>query len=80
MKRLLLLAFFGLYLTSSFAQTMCMPDSTLADSSFVLFPLPKSETNPDAGIPDSACVGVPYELTFQFRIPDTIPFGQNDVL
>ena len=64
-----ILLFFGLDLV---AQSVCVPDTTLADS-IIISPLPfDAELRPDDGIQDTACLNTPFETVFQVRIPDTI--------
>ena len=72
MKKLclpLLLVFMGLNLT---AQSVCIPDTTLADT-IIISPLPfDAELRPEAGITDTACLNTYFETTFQVRIPDSV--------
>lgn len=55
----------------------CEPDTTLLSDTVLISPLPFEPTlNPEGGIPDTACLNVPYETIFSLRMPDSIPlFG-----
>lgn len=54
----------------------CSPVTNLPDS-VVVYPLPYSDTNPQGGITDTACVGSYYEFVFTLKTPATFqtPFG-----
>ena len=65
----LMLLFLGLNLG---AQSICVPDTTLADT-VIISPLPfDAELRPEAGILDTACLNTYFETTFHVRIPDTV--------
>ncbi|MBK9108148.1 MAG: T9SS type A sorting domain-containing protein [Saprospiraceae bacterium] len=51
---------------------ICLPDSTLKDSSAGVFPRPISPTNPNGGITKKACINKPYEFVFTVVVPDTV--------
>lgn len=50
---------------------VCEPDPFYQDSTGV-FPLPKSDTNPDGGIGVDAVIGFPYEFNFTVGVGDSI--------
>ena len=79
MKRIFLLSFVLLIISSlSITAQVCTPDNTLPDSVAVA-PLPFTEENPDRGIADTACVNVPYETFFQINLPPSVVVFGNEV-
>ena len=72
MKKVLLLLIGVFCCVQLSAQTVCNPDTTLADS-VIISPLPFEATlRPDGGITDTACLNTYYETVFNFQIPDTL--------
>jgi len=70
-----LLAVLAISVSTSFSQ-VCTPDSTLIDAEFPVQPLPFDPINsPDGGIPDTACIGLPYFFPFQAAVGDTLNAG-----
>ena len=53
------------------AAQQCEPDPFYADSTGV-YPLPKSDTNPDGGITECAVIGEPYSFVFTVAVGDSI--------
>ncbi|MBP7184758.1 MAG: T9SS type A sorting domain-containing protein [Saprospiraceae bacterium] len=69
------IALCSLLLNSSWAQAQsCVPDVIFQDSTFGVYPLPESETNPTGGINTSACINHPYDFTFTTKIPESIVY------
>lgn len=53
-------------------EVACLPDSTFADSSRLVSPLPLDPATGEGGIEAfPACIGEPYELVFTFRLGDS---------
>lgn len=74
MNRFILITLGILAYSLTYAQD-CQPDETVPDS-VVVSPLPHHpDTNPDGGIPDTACVGGYYELVFTFNVPEIYEFS-----
>jgi hypothetical protein len=72
MKQLLLLTFISFLAIDMTAQT-CVPDELYRDSVAGVYPRPyHPDTNPEGGIPESACINAPYEFVLTFVIPETV--------
>jgi Secretion system C-terminal sorting domain len=74
MRKLLLFAtalcFFS---TFSYAQlNQCVPDPIYKDSTFGVYPKPKSANNPNGGINKSACIGKPFQFSLTGVVPDSL--------
>lgn len=69
-----LLAVIAISASTSFAQ-VCTPDSTLIDAAFPVQPLPFNPQTMEGGIPDTACIGIPYFFAFQAAVGDTFNFS-----
>jgi hypothetical protein len=78
MKQFLLGCFLILLAAPSFSQVDCMADSTFVDSMAGVYPLPYDLiTNPEGGIPDSACLNKYYEFSFTAVVNDTLTLGSQ---
>ncbi len=74
MKHLTLLLLTFLFSGQLFGQ-LCLPDSTYADSSAGVYPLPFEESvSPNGGIADTACVGEEFAFEFTIVIQDSLNF------
>jgi len=74
-----LLAVLAISVSTSSAQ-ICTADSTLIDSEFPVQPLPFDPViSPDGGIPDTACIGVPFLFPFSAAVGDTLNFAGASV-
>ena len=74
MKRILLFIGFIALFSQLKAQNdvACTPDPDALDSTAIVSPLPYDEEAMTGGIADSpVCIGEPYELVFNIRIPDS---------
>ncbi len=61
--------------TSTMSAQVCQPDSTLIDAAFPVQPLPYDPATMQGGIPDTACIGIPYFFAFQAAVGDTFNFS-----
>lgn len=71
MKRLLL-SFFLIINGLAALSAQCTVDSAAVGGLYPVYPPPYLDTVPGSGIPDSACIGQPFEFTITFAVPDTI--------
>lgn len=51
---------------------VCTPDTSIIPTNSIIYPVPYQDTVPNSGITLPACIGVPYELIFQVKVPTTI--------
>lgn len=70
MKQILTLAL--ILFASMTINAQCTPNAMYADSTGFVFPPPFSDTRPDGGIPNDACINEPYEFVLTLKIPDMI--------
>jgi hypothetical protein len=77
MKQILLFLLFTITAFSISAQ--CVPDELYRDSSIGVYPPPASDSNPDGGITESACINAPYEFTLTIKIPETVTVSGIEV-
>jgi len=76
MKQTLLFCLFSILSIPLFSQ--CVPDETYRDSAIGVYPPPMSDSNPDGGITESACINAPYEFALTFKIPTMFLIAQLD--
>ena len=69
-----LLAILAISVSTSFSQ-VCMPDSSLINAAFPVQPLPYDSATMMGGIPDTACIGIPFFFAFQAAVGDTFSFN-----
>lgn len=58
----------------------CTADVTFADSMAGVYPLPYDmATNPEGGVPDSACLNKPFQFVFNAVVSEQITLGGSEV-
>lgn len=74
MKKFILFSFFACVfaITSNAQATSCVPDEMYRDSSFGVYPAPLSASNPDGGIPITACQNMAWDFAITVKIPEEV--------
>lgn len=70
MKQVLLFCLFSIFSLPLFSQ--CVPNELYRDSAIGVYPPPLSDSRPDGGITEDACINSGYEFILTFKVPDNL--------